>query len=224
MSKSKPSWQKTDIPKRIKIILWQTMKDNPTQSAREQAVAKHEHDKSDDQWFRISRDTFKRLKQELVEMPTYELNMLPEDIREYSKTIRGDLQDNTLFVPSFDGLTKLQQEAFIQHIKDLAAAAKRLAKNLEFYSNTLETAALVDSILSNEPEEADIVQQLKFDDSTEWLFSHIQSELHQLANLTCWDFLPLKDVNIVRAQLNLRAAQKEFPGKCEVCEHWLVKG
>jgi hypothetical protein len=224
MSKSKPKWQKTIIPKRIKIILWQIMKDYPTQNDREIAVAKHEHDADDDAYFKNSRDTFKRLLQELVEMPAAELNTLPPDLIEYAKNIREDLKDNVSFVLSFDRLTSLQEKAYFMHIKDLVTAARRLVVNLEFYSgDPLDTTALVDSILANEPKDADIAQQLRFDMSTDCLFSHMQSELPQLADLTNWDFLPIKDVNAIIFELNRRSAQYEFPGKCSICEHWLVK-
>lgn len=85
---SKPKWQKTNVPKRIKIILWGIMKDNPTQNAREQAIARLKFGKEDDKWIRTSRDTFRALKAELIEMPESELETLPLDIREWTKGIR----------------------------------------------------------------------------------------------------------------------------------------
>ena len=99
MANFKPDWQKTNIPKPIKIELFKVMFDNPTQAAREQAVAKLNLGKENDRWLRTSRDTFKKLTQELMEMPLSEVDDLPKiSGRQLKKSGKISNQWLTLFL------------------------------------------------------------------------------------------------------------------------------
>jgi hypothetical protein len=51
----------------------------------------------------------------------------------------------------------------------------------------------------------------------------MQQELPILEKLEGWDDLKINDVKQVRDKLNLRASQRKFPGKCEVCKDFKDK-
>ena len=95
--KMKASFVKTNIAKPVKLELFRIMKDYHTQRDREQAVARSKeiHDLS--QVFKfvpISRDTFKRLKGEVNEMPFSEVLSLPKDLQDWIIEIRPDLKQD----------------------------------------------------------------------------------------------------------------------------------
>lgn len=96
MSKLKQPWVKTAIPKALKIELFRVMRDNPTQKAREVAVANSEAieslEKLLDTQAPISRDTFKRLKSEITGMPYSEVLLLPKDLQDWILELRPDLK------------------------------------------------------------------------------------------------------------------------------------
>lgn len=227
MANFKPDWQKTNIPKPIKTELFKVMFDNPTQAAREQAVAKLDLGKENDRWLRTSRDTFKKLTQELMEMPLSEVDDLPENIRTTIKEKRKNIKPVVNIVPQTpvigtvtQGSNTIEKSPAIQHKKELVTAAKRLVENLAPYALWTWDITLLDAILDNEEPDSDIVQQLKFDYPTKYLFIHMQKELPILEKLEGWDDLSINDVKQVRDKLNLRASQRKFPGKCEVCKDW----
>ena len=93
MSKLKPKWVKTDIPREIKIKLWRVMKDNPTFTAWQQYIAKHTElfTNSESNYVPYSRDTYKRLQQEIREMPLDEIHLLPDDLQVWIKGLRPDV-------------------------------------------------------------------------------------------------------------------------------------
>lgn len=93
--KLKASFVKTNIAKPVKLELFRIMRDYHTQQDREQAVARSKeiHDLS--QVFKsvpISRDTFKRLKSEVNEMPFSEVLSLPKDLQDWILGFRPDLK------------------------------------------------------------------------------------------------------------------------------------
>jgi len=230
MAKFKPDWQKTNIPKPIKTELFKVMFDNPTQAAREQAVAKLDLGKENDRWLRTSRDTFKKLAEELIEMPLSEVDALPENIRTIVKEKRKNIKPVVNIIPQTPVVDSIPQDSIsiekdpmIQHTNEMVNAAKRLVENLAPYSLWTWDITLLDAILDNEEPDSDIVQQLKFDYPTKYLFIHMQKELPILEKLEGWDDLIVKDVTQVRDKLNLRASQRKFPGICEVCKDFKSK-
>jgi hypothetical protein len=229
MAKFKPDWQKTNIPKPIKIELFKVMMDNPTQTAREQAVARLELGQENDRWLKTSRDTFKKLTQELLEMPLIELDTLPENLRATIKEKRKSVIpiSNTAKIPVVSAATQdsmaIEKDPAIIHTNELVIAAKRLVENLAPYSLWTWDITLLDAILDNEEPDSDIQQQLQFDYPTKHLFIHMQQELPILEKLEGWDDLKINDVKQVRDKLNLRASQRKFPGKCEVCKDFKDK-
>lgn len=89
----KPSHVKTNIAKHVKTELFRIMKDNPNQTDREIAVAKSEVIKQYSEstialekrkaGIPTSRDTFKRLEKEILEMPYDEVLSLPKDLQDW---------------------------------------------------------------------------------------------------------------------------------------------
>ena len=94
MSKLKPKWIKTDIPKDTKVKLWRIMKDNPTYESWQLYIGKHPElfTKDEGQYIRMSRDTYKRLQDEVKAMPCSEVLSLPKDLQDWIVEIRPDLK------------------------------------------------------------------------------------------------------------------------------------
>ena len=198
------------------------MKDYPTQSAREAAIAKisEQIPKEEAQWFKMSRDTFKALGRELIEMPLEEVNTLPDDLRTWvtgvRKSYKGKLPDIKLGV-----LAKIKTPAAITHRNVLAKAVERLRSNLLPYFLYDWDISLIEAVVENEDEDSDIAQQLQSDDTTKWLFSHMKEELPQLSDVDSWEAMKIRDITYGFLELlSLRAKQKDFCGKCDVCEDW----
>lgn len=97
MAKSKASWQHSDLPKHIRILLYRIMKDNSNQRAREQAVAKLKLNLSeeDQYWSLSSRDTFRKLTLELLEMPKEELDTLDKDVQVHVLDLRKQQENKS---------------------------------------------------------------------------------------------------------------------------------
>ena len=91
MGKLKPNWQKTDIPKHIKIELWQAMKGNPTLTSWQQAIANMHFVEPDDKHVKTSYDTYISLKKEVKLMPLEEVETLPQDLQQWILQLRPDL-------------------------------------------------------------------------------------------------------------------------------------
>jgi len=90
MSKLKPSWVKTDIPKSIKVqYLWKAMMEAPTYTGWQQALAKMEWPEEYDKYCRTSQDTYKSLQDEVREMPETEIRTLPDDLKAWIGDVRG---------------------------------------------------------------------------------------------------------------------------------------
>ncbi len=89
----KPSHVKTNIAKPVKTELFRIMRDNPNQTDREIAVAKSEVIKQYSEstiargkrkaGIPTSRDTFRRLEKEILEMPYDEILSLPKDLQDW---------------------------------------------------------------------------------------------------------------------------------------------
>lgn len=91
MVKLKPDWQKTDLPKRIKVDFWRVMKDNPTHTKWEQAIAKTYSVISDEEYGKTSFATYTSLKKEVKLMPLEEVETLPHDLQQWILQLRPDL-------------------------------------------------------------------------------------------------------------------------------------
>ena len=91
MGKLKPDWQKTDMPKHIKIELWRAMNDNTTLTSWQQAIANMHFVKSDDKYVKTSYDTYTSLKKEVKLMPLEEVETLPQNLQQWIFQLRPDL-------------------------------------------------------------------------------------------------------------------------------------
>ena len=76
------------------------------------------------------------------------------------------------------GSNTIEKSPAIQHKKELVTAAKRLVENLAPYALWTWDITLLDAILDNEEPDSDIVQQLKFDYPTKYLYSHAKGITH----------------------------------------------
>lgn len=99
MAKLKPGWVKTDIPKDIKIKLWWIMKDNPIYRSWEERIVGKSYTSAQDKLFandelkyiKMSSDTYKALKYEILHMPAEEVVSLPPDLQSWVKQLRPEL-------------------------------------------------------------------------------------------------------------------------------------
>ena len=195
------------------------MNDNPNQRSRAQAATKHVHDKDDDQWFRISRDTFKRLKQELIEMPVNELNTLPEDIQVYAKNIRGNSQGNAPFVPSVEGIydsDKIKRKK--KHRQRLSDRAEEILNHINEYYPWVEDYTLVECVVGEDLEFDRLLQ----DYLSGCLFVHLKNEYPVFSKLKSWSDLPINHIrewDLINI-LGSKAEKGIFKGKCDICKGW----
>lgn len=111
MGKLKPSWQKTDMPKHIKIELWRAMKDNPTLTSWQQAIANMHFVNSDDKYIKTSYDTYTSLKKEVELMPLEEVETLSHDLQQWILQLRTDL-------PSGQQTKQLKSQAQVKAYED----------------------------------------------------------------------------------------------------------
>lgn len=207
MAKLKPKWQKTDIPKSSKIKLWQIMKDNPTQISYDKAIAHLDISKEEERWiYPLSRDTWRSLKREIIEMPYEEVISLPQDLQDWILQLRPDLK---------------YKNNLEEHSKILAEVTRVLAEQLR-------------SIKQYAPEKNEMIGALVVDydqpDFLEFwddfpakaLLSHLQAELPELQNLDRWGNLRVSDITEgLLDMLSVKAIHKEFQGKCAICEDWV---
>jgi len=208
MTKSKAVWQKINMPLRVKLIFWRVMKDNPTQRIREEALTQMikagKWNEDDDIYLeRTDRDTFKRLRQELVEMPDTEVELLPDDLKSWVA-----------------GLPERQhREHLKQHYDELADDAQQLATILE--SNQLCELNSTILEIAVENDEYDVLKLLN-KPILEWLLDHMKADkLPHIEKLDDWNNLRVRDITRqLIYKLYLRARTKEFMGVCEVCKDW----
>lgn len=134
----KPGWLKTDIPKPVRIELYRIIRDYPTRSAQQQAVAGSEAlEKLEKQFGETpnSADTFKRLAQEVRTMPPSEVASLPMDLQRWMVELRPGLRDDAGACPSAPIETNLDPiliAAKLKHIDDLLAVAVRWCEVIGF--------------------------------------------------------------------------------------------
>ena len=118
MSKLKPKWVKTDIPTEIKIKLWRVMKGIPTFVAWQKYVADNSQlfTESELKYIPYSRDTYKKLQQEITEMPLDEIRLLPDDLQVWIKGIRPDVGlVNKSKVKVYEETPHKQEESLLVH-------------------------------------------------------------------------------------------------------------
>jgi len=94
MTKLKPSWSKTDIPKEIKVKFWKVMRDNPTHRSFIGYLNKHPTEFPDEiaHYFPLSPQTYKKLKDEIIQMPLEEVDTLPIELQSWILALRPDLE------------------------------------------------------------------------------------------------------------------------------------
>ncbi len=202
MGKIKPGWQKTLIPMEHKITLWRIMKDNPTQTAREQAVAHLDLTNERARFLHISRDEFKALGQEIMAMPIEQVNLLPEDLKIWIISLRPNIED------------------WPKHYAELSETAKNLSAKFRhlhrYYPPTDEEIGA----LAVNYDDKDFLEMID-DPSARYLLSHIQADLPLLKNLKTWAYLKTKDISEdLLTALSMISRHERVRGKCEICKDW----
>jgi hypothetical protein len=124
MGKLKADWQKTDIPKHVKIQLWLAMKDNTTHTSWQQAVARIAFEESDKWYVSTTYDTYKALKQEIESMPREEIDTLPDELRAWIYSIRKGLKSEEKVKKQPKEVISVPQ--FMKHLDELAKTSKIL--------------------------------------------------------------------------------------------------
>jgi hypothetical protein len=135
MAKLKPKWVKTDIARETKIKLWRVMKNCPTYDSWEKYITRHKElfDESEYNCVRMSRDTHKALKGEIMDMPVGEVATLPlelqgwilelrpgieEDLEEYLTAMPPELLLQLGFIPTTYVQPVVTEESITVEIKD----------------------------------------------------------------------------------------------------------
>ena len=217
MGRFKPTWQHTDIPKHIKILLWEIMKDNPTQTAREQAIAKLEFSEKDKWWLRMSRDTFKALEKEIKEMPLEEIDTLPPPLKTYIigfrpelKSTLDELENEADQTAQNEGLAEAIQKS--RHWEDLASLAAQIVTLREEYDTGHPIGGyygyIVDDPLMIELPKGEI----------HCLLLHLKAEFPEFQDIDHWkDLLKIDTPEELIQKLALVAHRKTFKGTCPTC-------
>jgi len=210
LGKFKPKWQKTNIPKDIKIILWRVMRDNPVfpKEKRDQAIPLLILNKETEERLHVpSRDTWKSLQEELNEMPIEEVTSLPQDLQDWISQLRPDLK---------------HRNDLEEHWKTLAGAAEELAVSLRYIIRRY--SPMRNKTIGGLSADEDQFEFLEFldDPPAGFLLSHLKAELPELKTLDKWRNLQIGDITEkLLLILSVKAVQKEFQGKCKICENWV---
>lgn len=135
MSKLKPSWVKTDIPKGIKVKFWEVMMDNPTHVSFLGYLNKHSTEFPDEikRYFPLSPQTYKKLKDEILQMPLKEVDTLSIKLQSWILELRPDLKAGNKYtnkavekpiqeIPQRD----VRNEQVKKHFNDLAEVVKTI--------------------------------------------------------------------------------------------------
>ena len=124
MSKLKPSWVKTDIPKEIKVKFWKVMRENPTHRSFIGYLNKHltEFSVETVRYFPLSPQTHKKLKDEIMQMPLEEVDTLPTDLQRWISELRLDLKAGNKYTSK--AVEKPVQEQVKKHFDDLTEVVK----------------------------------------------------------------------------------------------------
>ena len=86
----KPEWVKTNIPEDIKVEFhWKAFIGTSTFTTWRSAMVKMPWSKENQKYYRISRDTYNQLREELHGMPEMLVMKLPEDLKVWICGIRG---------------------------------------------------------------------------------------------------------------------------------------
>lgn len=229
MRQMKPPWVKSNLPRTIKVKLWDIIRQTNTYPNMCKHLANYPDSLTDFEWRQlgttrdtitdslentqsiITRDTYKALQNEIRDIPLREVALLPEELHNWARGLKGD----THLKQSIESLIESQEI----HVEDLANAARRLADNLKPYLQEV-SGYLGDYVIGNEDEQ-EFEEQLQADSPTKWLLSHMKTELLQLRTLNKWLEIPTKYIdNQLLERLYLRASQKYFPGECKECENW----
>ena len=129
--KLKANWVKTDIPKHVKIRLWLAMKDNPTYQSWQQSTAGGDFEESDDKYVRLSYETYKSLKDEIIQMPLEEVGTLPLELQSWILALRPDLKkEQTKQKAEKATTTSGKQYQETPHKQQMRKLAKTLAQRI----------------------------------------------------------------------------------------------
>jgi len=129
--KLKANWVKTDIPKHVKIRLWLAMKDNPTYQSWQQSIAGGDFEESDAKYVRLSYETYKSLKDEIIQMPLEEVDTLPLELQSWILALRPDLKkEQTKQKAEKATTTSGKQYQETPHKQQMRKLAKTLAQRI----------------------------------------------------------------------------------------------
>jgi len=186
----------------LKVVLWRIMKNNPTQTAREQAITHQDFSDEQTGFIHMSRDTFKALEKEVMEMPVEQVNLLPEDLKIWIKSLRPNIED------------------WPKHCAELSETAKNLSVKLRhihrYYPPTNEEIGE----LAVNYDDKELLEELD-DPPARYLLSHIQADLPLLKNLKTWAYLKTKDISEdLLSALSMISRHERVRGKCEICKDW----
>ena len=111
-------------------------------------------------------------------------------------------------------------EELKKHKARLASIAEELADSLKPYWPYIWLTDQTIAEVAVENDDRTLVSVLKSLEAA-WLFTHVKEELPILKNISTWGDLKVNDItdDLVHT-LSLRAARKDFRGKCEVCKHY----
>jgi len=234
MGREKPPWKKSNLPKNIKIKIWDIMSQTNTYPNMCKHLANYPDSLTDHEWEQlgttkeaikesidimkavITRDVYKALQEEIMLMPLRNLAFLHIMIQNFGRALRGDTQ----LQQSIESLIQLQEE----HPKELARVAEKLVDFLKYVRQTSSnwnwTLIEFATERNAKPEFIAILE----DFHTKCLLTHMQAEkpvLAQLASLRLWDDLKRRNINdALIDRLSLKAERKDFIGKCEICKYW----
>jgi hypothetical protein len=231
--KLKAPWVLTDIPKIIKVKLWRLMKDNPAYTSWCMAIARKSGTVDQDEIFakdeqdfiKMSRDTYNSLKKELMLMPQEEVETLPEDLKRWVLSIRPDLKENLR--PSDSRKTLIGEKILESHA---ANQDPRIIKHFDELCEVSRALHYIQQLLLHEPPSLVSIELLpafvaKYMLRTvtnqpifvppAYFSEHFRQEFPDL-NISSWtDLFPEKAIDRLR-YLGNTASFKYCP-TCQVC-------
>jgi len=140
---------------------------------------------------------------------------LPAQVQNYLRVWAAKYDKELLEVSPSDAF----REILKQHKDDLVNAANDVLKILSRFEGRTDLDESVEIgeviLVENDTETAGILEK----QIVAGLFTHIKNEIAELAPLSCWQDLTPKYISFaLRKKISMKAATREFKGKCEVCK------
>lgn len=158
-----------------------------------------------------------RLRLRALSYPSNLKATLPQEVQDYLMEW-GLVHHPELIEQSTTQEDTLNKRNSEKHVEDLAQAAREVLRRLYTYIPWNEDTTIEDINL-----EKDDVEATGFftDKIIIGLFAHLQNDIQIFQKRKMWEELKVKNITAqLLDEISLKAANRDFHGRCEVCKDW----